>query len=383
MTLLTGAPSVGSPANAADHPRGVRRDGEAHGDRPAMLRKRGSSWEPISWSGYQDAVARAARALVAHGVPLRGRDRGARPQPARVVRHEPGRHDGRRARRRHLHQQHSRAVPLHRRARGGGGGGGRQPAGARASVLQGSRPASLRTIVLLEGKAEGPGVVSWEEFLAAGESSHEAEVARRRAALTGDSPTTLIYTSGTDRHAQGGDAHAAQPGLHRRDDPGAGADRHRGLADQLPPAVAHRRAGRLAHCARSRRAPRSTSPRASTSCPRTSSRCGRTSSSACRACGRRCRRRSRRRGPRRARCAEGSSPGRAGRACAAGDADQARPDPSAGATALADAARLLEGARAARARPRAALAVSAAPIAKETLEFFQSLGPARSWRSTG
>src|SRR4029453_18788313 len=66
-------------------------------------------------------------------------------------------------------------------------------------TAQGSRPASLRTIVLLDGDATGPGVVGWERFLAAGDEAHEAEaeVARRRAALTGESPTTLIYTSGT------------------------------------------------------------------------------------------------------------------------------------------------------------------------------------------
>ena len=130
--------------------------------------------------------------------------------------------------------------------------------------------------MLLEGKAEGPGVVSWEEFLAAGEPSHEAEVARRRAALTGDSPTTLIYTSGTTGTPKGVMLTQRQPRLHRREDPGARADRHRRLADQLPAALAHRRAGRLAPAARSRRAPRSTSPRASRSCPSTCARCGRT-----------------------------------------------------------------------------------------------------------
>ena len=41
---------------------------KAHADRPAMLRKRGDAWEPITWTGYQALVARAARALVAHGV---------------------------------------------------------------------------------------------------------------------------------------------------------------------------------------------------------------------------------------------------------------------------------------------------------------------------
>ena len=218
---------------------------------------------------------------------------------------------------------------------------------------EGSRPASLRTIVLLEGEAEGPGVVSWEEFLAAGEPSHEAEVARRRAALTGDSPTTLIYTSGTTGTPKAVMLTQRQPRLHRREDPGAGADRHRGLADQLPAALAHRRAGRLAPALDrdGRRGPLHREPRQAAREP--APRCGRTSSSACRACGRRCRRRSRRRAPRRARCAE-EIVGLGARGRPAHAATPTRPAGPALELRARRPARLLEGARAARARPRAA-----------------------------
>jgi hypothetical protein len=81
--------------------------------------------------------------------------------------------------------------------------GGRQPAGA-CDVWkpEGSRPAGLSTIVLLEGKAEDPGVVGWEEFPGGGGASHETEVARRRAALTGrlaDDAHLHVGTTGTPK----------------------------------------------------------------------------------------------------------------------------------------------------------------------------------------
>jgi long-subunit acyl-CoA synthetase (AMP-forming) len=59
------------------------------------------------------------------------------------------------------------------------------------------RPACLRAVVALEPGVSGLGVMGWDEFLAKGDAAHADEVARRRAALAADSATTLIYTSGT------------------------------------------------------------------------------------------------------------------------------------------------------------------------------------------
>src|SRR5512143_3493933 len=45
----------------------------AHAQRPAMATRRAGAWQRTSWSGYQEAVRQAARALVALGVePRRG-----------------------------------------------------------------------------------------------------------------------------------------------------------------------------------------------------------------------------------------------------------------------------------------------------------------------
>ena len=170
---------------------------KAHAARPAMLRRRGASWEPITWIDYQATVSRAARALVAHGVgPGGGIVVLSANRPEWFVTNLAGMTVGARVagiytnntpEQCHYIAEHAEAVVAVVDS----------PQAFARLAPPGSRPASLRTIVLLEGKAEGPGVVSWEEFLAAGEPSHDAEVARRRAALTGDSPTTLIYTSGT------------------------------------------------------------------------------------------------------------------------------------------------------------------------------------------
>jgi long-subunit acyl-CoA synthetase (AMP-forming) len=59
----------------------------------------------------------------------------------------------------------------------------------------GGRPACLETVVLLDGA--GPAALAWADFLAKGGEEHAAEVARRRAALDGATVSTLIYTSGT------------------------------------------------------------------------------------------------------------------------------------------------------------------------------------------
>jgi long-subunit acyl-CoA synthetase (AMP-forming) len=170
---------------------------KAHAARPAMLRKRGNSWEPISWSGYHALVAHAARALVAHGVgPGDGIVVLSANRPEWFVTNLAGMTVGARVagiytnntpEQCHYIAEHAEAVVAVVDS----------PLALARLTPGGSRPASLRTVVLLEGEAQGPGVVSWQQFLAAGDASHDAEVARRRAALTGASETTLIYTSGT------------------------------------------------------------------------------------------------------------------------------------------------------------------------------------------
>ena len=62
--------------------------------------------------------------------------------------------------------------------------------------LRGRLP-HLRAIVLLEGRPPDPAVLTWDELLRRGESTPEAELGARTAALTEDSCACLIYTSGT------------------------------------------------------------------------------------------------------------------------------------------------------------------------------------------
>ena len=169
----------------------------AQADRPAMARKRAGAWDRITWRAYGDAVRQAARALVATGVEpgqgvvilsfnrpewyvanLATIAAGARPagiytnstpEQCRYITE---------------HAEAAVAVVENResleRLQGAGG-----------------RPAGLVAIVLMDGEAREPGVVTWTEFLARGAASHDAEVDRRTAAAQPDDVATLIYTSGT------------------------------------------------------------------------------------------------------------------------------------------------------------------------------------------
>jgi long-subunit acyl-CoA synthetase (AMP-forming) len=170
---------------------------QAQAERPAMARKREGAWERTSWRAYRDAVRQAARALVATGVApgqgvvilsfnrpewfvanLATIAAGARPagiytnstpEQCRYITE---------------HAEAAVAVVENResleRLQGAGG-----------------RPAGLVAIVLMDGEAREPGVVTWSEFLARGSASHDAEVDRRTAAAQPDDVATLIYTSGT------------------------------------------------------------------------------------------------------------------------------------------------------------------------------------------
>lgn len=169
----------------------------AHAARPAMARKCSGAWERTSWGEYRETVRRAARALVASGVEagsgivilaanrpewfvasLAGASVGARvvgiytnstPEQCRYI------------------AEHAEAVLAvvdgpEALAKLGGAGG---------------RPQRLRSVVMLEGASEQEGITPWAGFMARGSEEHEAEVARRVAALTAATVSTLIYTSGT------------------------------------------------------------------------------------------------------------------------------------------------------------------------------------------
>jgi long-subunit acyl-CoA synthetase (AMP-forming) len=169
----------------------------AHADRPAMARKRGGAWETTSWREYRDAVRRAARALVATGVePGRGAVILSFNRPEWYVANLATIAAGARPAGIYTNStpEQCRYITEHAEA-------------AVAFVenrealerLQGAggRPSGLQAIVIMDGVVAEPGVLSWTDFLARGDASHDAEVERRTAAAKASDVATLIYTSGT------------------------------------------------------------------------------------------------------------------------------------------------------------------------------------------
>jgi long-subunit acyl-CoA synthetase (AMP-forming) len=174
----------------------------ANGERPAMMHKQGGAWQPTSWSAYRDAVHQAARALVAHGVQpgggvailsanrpewfianLAAMKAGARPagiytnstpEQCRYV------------------VEHVEASVVFVDT----------PA-AVERLLGCGRPQTLKTIVSFGAAAGTPGVCGWSEFLAQGSAAQDAELAARRGAFGADDVCTLIYTSGTTGRSKG------------------------------------------------------------------------------------------------------------------------------------------------------------------------------------
>jgi long-subunit acyl-CoA synthetase (AMP-forming) len=169
----------------------------AHADRPAMARKRGGAWERTSWRGYRDAVRQAARALVATGVrPGQGVVILAFNRPEWFVANLAAIAVGARPAGIYTNStpEQCRYIAEH--------------AEAAAAVVEnreslerlfgaGARPPGLKAAVLMDGEAAGPGVVGWADFLARGEAAHDAEVDRRVTAARPEDVATLIYTSGT------------------------------------------------------------------------------------------------------------------------------------------------------------------------------------------
>jgi long-subunit acyl-CoA synthetase (AMP-forming) len=169
----------------------------AHAERPAMARKRGAAWEKTAWREYRDAVRQAARALVATGVaPGQGVVILAFNRPEWYVTNLAAIAVGARPAGIYTNStpEQCRYITEH--------------AEAAVAVVEnresldrlqaaGGRPAGLKAIVLMDGPATEPGVLAWAEFLARGSTAHDAEVDRRTAAAAPDDVATLIYTSGT------------------------------------------------------------------------------------------------------------------------------------------------------------------------------------------
>ena len=288
----------------------------AHADRPAMLRKRGSAWEPVSWSGYRERVLRAARALVALGVrPGDGIVVLSANRPEWFITNLAGMTVGARVAGIYTNNTAEQCHYIAEHAEAKVAIVDRPQALARLSP-SGARPASLSAVVLLEGDPPGPGVMSWADFLAKGDPVHDAEVARRRAALDGDVGDDLIYTSGTTGTPKA--VMLTQRNLAfiaeriAGDLVPIGAGDH--LISYLPLShIAEQVVSHLLSIATGACRPLRGEPREAAREPARGA--ARTSSSACRASGRRSRRRSQARAPRRARSGAGSSPGRAGSAC--------------------------------------------------------------------
>jgi long-subunit acyl-CoA synthetase (AMP-forming) len=168
-----------------------------HADRPAMARKRGGAWEKTSWRSYRDAVRQAARALVATGVePGQGVVILAFNRPEWYVTNLAAMAAGARPAGIYTNStpEQCRYITEH--------------AEAAVAVVEnrdalerlqgaGGRPAGLKAVVLMDGEATEPGVLTWADFLARGSAAHDAEVDRRTAAARPDHVATLIYTSGT------------------------------------------------------------------------------------------------------------------------------------------------------------------------------------------
>jgi long-subunit acyl-CoA synthetase (AMP-forming) len=169
----------------------------AHADRPAMARKRDGAWEKTTWRRYRDDVRQMARALVATGVePGRGVVILAFNRPEWYVANLGAIAAGARPAGIYTNStpEQCRYIAEHAEA----AVAVVEDRGSLERLLgAGGRPAGLRAIVLMDGAATGAGVLTWVDFLARGSAVHDAEVDRRTAAATPDDVATLIYTSGT------------------------------------------------------------------------------------------------------------------------------------------------------------------------------------------
>ena len=176
----------------------LARTASAHANAPALSVKRGGAWRTMSWSEYESAVHGVARGLLAlgvephKGVVVLGYNRpewflahlgtiAAGAVPAGIYTTST--------------EEQCRYIAAH--------------AEAQVAVLENrdalamflasrDRLPQLRAVVLMDGEGTEDGfVLSWKELLARGESVPQAALAARLEVQGPDDPATLIYTSGT------------------------------------------------------------------------------------------------------------------------------------------------------------------------------------------
>ena len=166
----------------------------AHGARPALAHRRDGRWPAISWSEYADTVRAAGAGLVALGV---GRGEGvvvlSANRPEWFVAHLAAITVGARPagiytsstpdQCRYIAEHAGAVVAVVDDER------------ALARLLGAGRPACLRTVVVMDSAPAG--ALSWADLLARGDAASRTEVSRRAAAARAQDVCTLIYTSGT------------------------------------------------------------------------------------------------------------------------------------------------------------------------------------------
>ena len=175
----------------------LERTARSHGPRPALRVKRQGMWKTFSWNAYRQQARQVARALIALGTPAKSgvciigyncpewffADIGAiyaGAMPAGIyTTNSPEQCE-------YIAKHCDASVAFVEN----------QEQLAKFQAVRGNLPA-LKAIVLMQGESAEPGVYSWSRFLGLGLNTSEQDVDRRIAAQSPDDVATLIYTSGT------------------------------------------------------------------------------------------------------------------------------------------------------------------------------------------
>lgn len=168
-----------------------------HGNAPAMKHKRNGAWETTTWSGYRDQVFRAARGMMALGLPqgagvaIAGFNRpewfiadigaiAAGGLPAGIYTNNTTEQY------QYIADHCEAAVAVAEN---------RQYLDKLLAVRD--RLPHLKALVLMDGEANEPGVLTWQELLERGEGVPQSDLRARIDAQKPEDACTLIYTSGT------------------------------------------------------------------------------------------------------------------------------------------------------------------------------------------